>query len=86
MMKMKCMKVKHLECCNSMSAYKKRNFDNKIKIAKDGGAVPELGLLGFLLTDSKGNPFITCYGQQAEYEPKSYRCEICAALAAVRLL
>ena len=58
----------------------------KLYIATDGGAIPDIGSLGFLLTDSEGNPFITCYGQPAGYEPKSYRCEICAALAAVRLL
>ena len=60
----------------------------KLFIATDGGAIEELGLgsLGFLITDSKGNPFITCYGQPAGYEPKSYRCEICAALAAVWLI
>ena len=58
----------------------------KLYIATDGGAIPDIGSLRFLLTDSEGNPFRTCYGQLAGYEPKSYCCEICAALAAVRLL
>ena len=70
--------------CLQDEAFRKQ----KLFIATDGGAIQELGLgsLGFLITDSKGNPFITCYGQPAGYEPKSYRCEICAALAAVQLI
>ena len=60
--------------------------NQKLLIATDGGAVPRKGSLGFLITDSNGEPFITCYGQPAGHDPRSYRSEICGALAAVRLL
>ena len=64
-----------------------KEFRNKkLLIATDGGAVPRKGSLGFLITDSYGEPFITCYGQPAGNDPGSYRSEICAALAAIRLL
>ena len=60
--------------------------NQKLLIATDGGAVPRKGSLSFLITDSNGEPFITCYGQPAGHDPKSYRSEICGALAAIRLL
>ena len=44
------------------------------------------GSLGFLITDDEGNPFIRCYGQPAGMNPQSFRSELCAALAALRLL
>ena len=62
--------------------------NNKLFIATDGGAYETKGKgsTGFLITNSSDHPFITCYGQPDGYEPKSYRSEICAALAALRLL
>ena len=62
--------------------------DNQLFIATDGGACENKGngSIGFLLTNSNGHPFIKSYGQPSGYEPKSYRSEICATLAALRLL
>ena len=45
-----------------------------------------IGSIGFIITDETGSPFIRCYGQPAGLHPQSFRSEICAALAALRLL
>ena len=75
--------------------------DKKLFIATDGGATKDSGTgkstrsletergkgsLGILITDDEGNPFIRCYGQPAGMNPQSFRSELCAALAALRLL
>ena len=58
----------------------------KLYIATDGGAVKYKGSLGIIFSNSIGDTFLTCYGQPAGYDPRSFRSEICAALAALRLL
>ena len=57
-----------------------------ILIATDGGAIPFKGSLGFFLADAEGTILLTCYGQPAGHAPLSFRLEICAFLAAVRLI
>ena len=54
--------------------------------ATDGGAVKFKGSLVFLLTDKTGERILACYGQPAGHDPLSYRAEICAFLAALRLI
>ena len=60
--------------------------ERRLYLATDGGAAACKESLGFLITDAKGNPFIRCYGQPAGMNPQSFRSEICAALAALKLL
>jgi hypothetical protein len=59
---------------------------NKVYIATDGGAIPIKGSIGFVLADEEGNILLTCYGQPLGNNPLSFRSEICAFLAAVRLV
>ena len=54
--------------------------------ATDGGEVKFKGSLGFLLTDESGDRILACYGQPAGHDPLSYRAEIHAFLAALRLI
>ena len=54
-------------------------------IATDGGAIPLKGSIGFAIADEEGNILLTCYGQPSGNDPLSFRSEICAFLAAVRL-
>ena len=54
--------------------------------ATDGGAIKFKGSLGFVLTDETGERILACYGQPAGHDPLSYRAEICAFLAALRLI
>jgi ribonuclease HI len=59
---------------------------NKVLIATDGGAVPFKGSLGFVFADEEGNIILSCYGQPSGNDPLSFRSEICAFLAAIRLV
>ena len=59
---------------------------NKIIIATDGGAIQFKGSLGFVLADEDGEILLSCYGQPSGNDPLSFRSEICAFLAAVRLV
>jgi hypothetical protein len=43
-------------------------------------------LIGFVFVDEEGNVLLTCYGQPSGNDPLSFRSEICAFLAAVRLV
>lgn len=45
-----------------------------------------IGSIGLLITDDVRNPFVRCYGQPVELNPRSFWLEICEALAALRLL
>mgnify|MGYP002632820832 CR=1 FL=1 len=58
----------------------------KVLIATDGGAIPMKGSIGFVLADDDGNILLTCFGQPAGHNPLSFRSEICAFLAAIRLV
>jgi hypothetical protein len=58
----------------------------RILIATDGGAVPKKGSLGFVFADEDGKILLTCFGQPAGNDPLSFRSEICAFLAAIRLV
>ena len=58
----------------------------KIKIATDGGAIPFKGSLGFVFANEEGIIILTCYGQPSGNNPLSFRSEICALLAAIRLV
>ena len=59
---------------------------NKVNIATDGGAVKFKGSLGFVIADEDGEILLSCYGQPSGNDPLSFRSEICAFLAAVRLV
>jgi hypothetical protein len=58
----------------------------KVLIATDGGAIPMKGSIGFVIADEDGNILLTCFGQPARNNPLSFRSEICAFLAAIRLV
>jgi hypothetical protein len=58
----------------------------KIQIATDGGPIPLKGSLGFVFADEDGTILLTCFGQPSGNDPLSFRLEICAFLAAVRLV
>jgi hypothetical protein len=58
----------------------------KVLIATDGGAIPMKGSIGFVIADEDGNILLTCFGQPAGNNPLSFRSEICAFLAAIRLV
>jgi hypothetical protein len=59
----------------------------KVKIATDGGAIPPFkGSLGFVFADEDGKILLTCFGQPSGHDSLSFRSEICAFLAAVRLV
>ena len=66
--------------------YEQLKTTGNILIATDGGAIPFKGSLGFVLADAEGTILLTCYGQPAGHAPLSFRLEICAFLAAVRLI
>jgi ribonuclease HI len=59
---------------------------SKVHIATDGGTIPLKGSIGFVFADEDGNILLTCCGQPAGNNPISFRSEICAFLAAVRLV
>jgi hypothetical protein len=69
-----------------MEIYELIKSPKKIKIATDGGAIPLKGSLGFVFADEEGTILLTCFGQPAGNDPLSFRSEICALLAAVRLV
>jgi hypothetical protein len=58
----------------------------KVLIANDGRAIPMQGSIGFVIADEDGNILLTCFGQPAGNNPLSFRSEICAFLAAIRLV
>jgi hypothetical protein len=58
----------------------------KVNIATDGGAIPLKGSLGFVFADEEGNILLMCHGQPSGNDSLSFRSEICAFLAAVRLV
>jgi len=58
----------------------------KVHIATDGGAIQFKGSLGFVFADEDGTILLTCFGQPSGNDPLSFRSEICAFLAAVRLV
>ena len=66
--------------------YEMLKTTGNILIATDGGAIPFKGSLGFVLADECGIILLSCYGQPAGHDPLSFRSEICAFLAAVRLI
>ena len=59
---------------------------NNVNIATDGGAIEFNGSLGFVIADEDGEILLSCYGQPSGNDPLSFRSEICAFLAAVRLV
>jgi ribonuclease HI len=59
---------------------------NKVNIVTDGGAIPLKGSLGFVFADGDGRILLTCFGQPSGNDPLSFRSEICAFLAAIRLV
>jgi hypothetical protein len=44
------------------------------------------GSIGFVIADEDGNMLLNCFGQPAGHNPLSFRSEICAFLAAIRLI
>ncbi|OEU13908.1 hypothetical protein FRACYDRAFT_242262 [Fragilariopsis cylindrus CCMP1102] len=58
----------------------------KYNIATDGGAIPLKGSLGFVVANEDGTVLLSCYGQPSGNDPLSFRSEICALLAAAKLL
>jgi hypothetical protein len=66
--------------------YELLKSSHRINIATDGGAIPLKGSLGFVFADTEGNILLSCYGQPSGNNPLSFRSEICAFLAAIRLI
>jgi hypothetical protein len=66
--------------------YKILKSTRKVNIATDGDAIQFKGSIGFVFADEEGNILLTCYGQPSGNDPLSFRSEICAFLAAVRLV
>jgi hypothetical protein len=66
--------------------YKLFKSTRKVLIATDGGAIPMKGSIGFVFADEDGNILLTFFGQPAGDNPLSFRSEICAFLAAIRLV
>ena len=69
-----------------MKIYELVKSSNKVNIATDGGAIPFKRSLGFVFADEEGTILLSCYGQPSGNDPLSFRSEICAFLAAVRLV
>jgi hypothetical protein len=69
-----------------MKIYELFKSTKRVLIATDGGAIPLKGSLGFVFADEHGEIILTCYGQPSGNDPLSFRSEICAFLAAVRLV
>ena len=69
-----------------ISIYELLKSTHKVHIATDGGAIPYKGSIGFVIADEGGTILLTCFGQPAGNDPLSFRSEICAFLAAVRLV
>ena len=68
-----------------VAVYEQLKSTRTALIATDGGAIPRKGSLGFAIADEEGIILLTCYGQPSGHDPLSFRSEICAFLAAVRL-
>jgi hypothetical protein len=66
--------------------YKLLKSTHKVHIATDGGAIPLKGSLGFVFADTDGKMLLTCFGQPSGNDPLSFRSEICAFLAAIKLV
>ena len=60
--------------------------DNNLLIATDGGVDSNVGSLGIVFSDSNLNRFCHTWGQASGMKMDSFRTEVCAALAATRLL
>jgi hypothetical protein len=69
-----------------MKIYELLKSTRRVLIATDGGAIPLKGSLGFVFADEEGTILLTCFGQPSGNDPLSFRSEICAFLAAVRLV
>jgi hypothetical protein len=69
-----------------MKIYELFKSTKKVLIATDGGAIPLKGSLGFVFADEEGTIMLTCFGQPSGNDPLSFRSEICAFLAAIRLV
>ena len=69
-----------------IAVYELIKSTNKVNIATDGGAIQFKGSLGFVIADEDGEILLSCYGQPSGNDPLSFRSEICAFLAAVRLV
>jgi ribonuclease HI len=69
-----------------MKIYELFKSTKRVLIATDGGAIPFKGSIGFVFADEDGNILLTCFGQPSSNDPLSFRSEICAFLAAVRLI
>jgi hypothetical protein len=69
-----------------MKIYELFKSTKRVLIATDGGAIPLKGSLGFVFADEDGKILLTCFGQPSGNDPLSFRSEICAFLAAVRLI
>jgi hypothetical protein len=69
-----------------MKIYELFKSTKRVLIATDGGAIPFKGSIGFVFADEDGTILLTCFGQPAGNDPLSFRSEICAFLAAVRLI
>ena len=70
----------------SHKIYELLQKDCKIVLATDGGAVPFKGSIGFIVTKEDGTKLMLCYGQPAGHDHLSFRVEIYAFLAAIRLI
>jgi hypothetical protein len=69
-----------------MKIYDLFKSTKKVYIATDGGAIPLKGSLGFVFADEEGTILLSCFGQPSGNDPLSFRSEICAFLAAIRLV
>jgi hypothetical protein len=69
-----------------MKIYELFKSTKRVLIATDGGAIPFKGSLGFVFADEEGNILLTCFGQPSGNDPLLFRSEICAFLAAIRLV
>jgi hypothetical protein len=69
-----------------VTIYELIKSSNKIHIATDGGAVSLKGSIGFVFADENGTVLLTCFGQPSGNNPLSFWSEICAFLAAIRLV
>ncbi|OEU17034.1 hypothetical protein FRACYDRAFT_239635 [Fragilariopsis cylindrus CCMP1102] len=69
-----------------ISQHQPTDSTSRVNIATDGGAIPLKGSLGFVFADEQGMILLTCYGQPSGNDPLSFRSEICALLAATRLV
>jgi hypothetical protein len=69
-----------------VTIYELLKTSNKVHIATDGRAIPMKGSIGFVFANEEGTILLTCFGQPSGNDPLSFRSEICAFLAAIRLV